>query len=895
MKNNLNRAILKAVNDEQAKKNIFVLFLFCVIICIAYHEKVSSENLFIVSDGLGYYLTKYFLVDGMNMGELPLWNPYISIGTPFLADVQKGVFSPFNILYLFFDDVLAFNITHIIQLIIAGYFMYLLVNRLTDKYFVSIITGFIFAFSTMLSGSRIAHPTIIATAVFFPVIIYCLERFKESNRDLWLIVSAVVMAIQFVSGFTQIVLYFDLVLFIYLIYVLCEKGYSLKNIICTCAAWVLLYILLIAVQLLPTMVLMEQSGRDAVSWTTFSALSYDLRILLMMFFPSVYKNQMAAFYNSSGLDIEIYIGIICLIYIIYEIIYGCKERKVKVYSFIMAGAFIYGMAPNIPLLGKLLYHIPLLGSFRVCARSLPIFLFFAIVLAGMGMSHLYKEEDVRKIIKINIMVILVILTCLIFAFCVFSQKIFTVDGNDIYYKKMVTDIIISLVFCFINLIGLGLIYNSKNRGLVSIIICIIGSVIVIDVMRFSMSTDKGVNAEKVLDSGVSPEIQECINQDTANGYRSFVAVDSIKDHKAVKLGIYNRSIKTRNYLYNNYMTFMDEKLKYWGIKESFYFPSFISQLKNKTDLASMMGIHYILDTGEHDINDRVIDEKGEKELLLEDDFLEMSNGGDVSVYVTLADWIEPNAIYRVTVDSNLTSIPIFYADLYNKEYDNPEQDGLFEMERKGKYSTLIFTEDIPDDDVYFRIVVSADHDIEVSNLKIEKVKMSNLFVELPVSEDGIKTYMNERARQIIYIPDYVVGVDEYGDSWNEDLLNNVDTTNYVEDLDIEMDLTNSNVEIIQIDRKRNSTSAIIHSDTETFVNHSQLAYPGWKAYIDGEETKIYTVNNLIQGAIMPSGEHEVEFRFDPNDIKIGFMLTILGITYGISWLIRDLYWSKKTQ
>ena len=47
---------------------------------------------------------------------------------------------------------------------------------------------------------------------------------------------------------------------------------------------------------------------------------------------------------------------------------------------------------------------------------------------------------------------------------------------------------------------------------------------------------------------------------------------------------------------------------------------------------------------------------------------------------------------------------------------------------------------------------------------------------------------------------------------------------------------------------------------------SQNRLPGWKAYIDGRETAIYSVQSAFMGIVIPEGEHEVEFDFDYRNI-----------------------------
>lgn len=53
------------------------------------------------------------------------------------------------------------------------------------------------------------------------------------------------------------------------------------------------------------------------------------------------------------------------------------------------------------------------------------------------------------------------------------------------------------------------------------------------------------------------------------------------------------------------------------------------------------------------------------------------------------------------------------------------------------------------------------------------------------------------------------------------------------------------------------------------------------------EQKLYTVNNLIQGVVVQEGEHKIEFKFEPQIVKIGAFLTLSGVGMTILFLIRE--------
>ncbi len=51
---------------------------------------------------------------------------------------------------------------------------------------------------------------------------------------------------------------------------------------------------------------------------------------------------------------------------------------------------------------------------------------------------------------------------------------------------------------------------------------------------------------------------------------------------------------------------------------------------------------------------------------------------------------------------------------------------------------------------------------------------------------------------------------------------------------------------------------------------SEPYYPhGWKAYIDGIETKIYAANSVLRSVILPAGTHRVVFTYKAGGYAFG--------------------------
>lgn len=55
---------------------------------------------------------------------------------------------------------------------------------------------------------------------------------------------------------------------------------------------------------------------------------------------------------------------------------------------------------------------------------------------------------------------------------------------------------------------------------------------------------------------------------------------------------------------------------------------------------------------------------------------------------------------------------------------------------------------------------------------------------------------------------------------------------------------------------------------------SDTYYPGWKAFVDGKETKIYRANYAFRAVAIPQGSHAVTFTFSSSSVKIGSLISI---------------------
>jgi len=81
----------------------------------------------------------------------------------------------------------------------------------------------------------------------------------------------------------------------------------------------------------------------------------------------------------------------------------------------------------------------------------------------------------------------------------------------------------------------------------------------------------------------------------------------------------------------------------------------------------------------------------------------------------------------------------------------------------------------------------------------------------------------------------------------------------------------------------------VEINTNTSSNHmlviSDNFYPGWRAYVDNKETKIYRANYSFRATELPAGKHIVKFLYEPDSFKIGLTLSMFSIVIYIITVI----------
>src|SRR5688572_5771670 len=97
-------------------------FFISAFVILLFFWKLAFTHLILARGDAFLYFYPYwdYRAQALLSGQLPLWNPYLFMGAPFLANSQAGVLYPLNWPLVFFPASIAVKISILTHLLIAA-------------------------------------------------------------------------------------------------------------------------------------------------------------------------------------------------------------------------------------------------------------------------------------------------------------------------------------------------------------------------------------------------------------------------------------------------------------------------------------------------------------------------------------------------------------------------------------------------------------------------------------------------------------------------------------------------------------------------------------------------------------------------------------------------------
>lgn len=152
---------------------------------------------------------------------------------------------------------------------------------------------------------------------------------------------------------------------------------------------------------------------------------------------------------------------------------------------------------------------------------------------------------------------------------------------------------------------------------------------------------------------------------------------------------------------------------------------------------------------------------------------------------------------------------------------------------------------------------------------------------LVYEESGWKIFENKKAVPRIFLSDdYKVfsNIKEFENIFFADSFDPAKTILLEEDpIGLRVGKDNKVNSVKLISYLPNEIKIDVGTDSDKLLFLSDTYYPGWKAYVDGKETRIYRADYAFRAVIVPQGSRVVKFLYAPLSFKAGYSISFLSI------------------
>jgi hypothetical protein len=347
-----------------------------------------------------------FGVSSIWQGRLPLWNPYLSSGLPFISNPQPALFYPPTWLALLVPVSKALGLIVILHLWLAGAGLYAWLRSEGTSQAGALVGGTIFAFSGyFFVRVQAGHLGVITTNTWLPFALWAFRRATARRSWKLAILGGVPVGLSILAGHTASFLYVALGLVAYAAFRAWERWREDRTLRATLLpvlqAGMMLAtgVALAAAQVLPLAELVMNSVRQGSSYDFAARFSWPPGHLLTLLVPDFFGEPTRTGYWGDGVYDEyiLYVGILPLLLALL----GLRLRhRLKPFLFALGlGALLLAFG-EYGALHRLFYRfVPLFQSARAPARAGFLFTLAAAALAGLMMTTLQSSDrDERKLL-----------------------------------------------------------------------------------------------------------------------------------------------------------------------------------------------------------------------------------------------------------------------------------------------------------------------------------------------------------------------------------------------------------------------------------------------------------------------------------------------------------------
>jgi hypothetical protein len=150
-----------------------------------------------------FYPQRVYLAQALLSGRIPLWDPQLFLGAPFLANPQTAVLYPPSWLFVLGPVYAVYTAQLVLHTFLSAYFTYLLVRHAFGVLpLAAALGGLAYAFGGFAVG-QVGHLNQVSAAAWLPAVLLAYHRFVVTRRVRWLALGALALGLQLLAGHPQ--------------------------------------------------------------------------------------------------------------------------------------------------------------------------------------------------------------------------------------------------------------------------------------------------------------------------------------------------------------------------------------------------------------------------------------------------------------------------------------------------------------------------------------------------------------------------------------------------------------------------------------------------------------------------------------------------------------------
>lgn len=372
----------------------------------AFRETALTNRVLARGDAFAYFTPYWaYRAEALRAGRIPLWNPYLFLGAPFLANPQTAVFYPLHWPLIWLPAHRALIWSMVIHTWLGACGAYALARRWGVSRWGAWLSAMTFSMGGVMAGHAGQINQLNAMA-WLPAALLATDVLLSSHgrmRLRYVAALSMVLSMQFLAGHTQTFYISAAAIGVYTLLAWMQRwradeGRPRWSIWGSQGAAIALAIGLtigiVAVQLSPTRELTQLSIRTGgLSYREAIAFSLSPRDLLLALLPPYGAHPAAAMDTPAFGEFMAYMGIAGLWLALVGALaplasHRRAAHRMTAFSLIGLALALGGYTPLYPVLYTL---VPGFNLFRVPARWLLWYATGASVLAGMGLDRLTTQ------------------------------------------------------------------------------------------------------------------------------------------------------------------------------------------------------------------------------------------------------------------------------------------------------------------------------------------------------------------------------------------------------------------------------------------------------------------------------------------------------------------------